>query len=123
MGFSQQLSRKGNYVTFMIMILILSTRFIEIEAMRPLKEDQLAMQKWLFLESLPKRGPATGTGASPCTFIPKSSKGRCTMEVKAVGIDKGSSAVVALPVSDNNNIQVVPSSKSIAKNDQVLHRV
>ena len=107
------------------MVVILSTSFIEIEAMRPLKEDQLARQNWLFLESLPKHNSASPshTGPSSCTYIPKSSKGRCTMEIKVAGIGKGLGPVVAPPVSVKNDIQVVRSSKSIVKNDQVLHRV
>ncbi|KAL9239728.1 hypothetical protein vseg_014022 [Gypsophila vaccaria] len=74
-------------MTIILIIVVLIISFDQIEAMRPLKEEQ---QKWLLLESLPK-GPTKPSKANPCTNIPKSGgKGHCAFlsEMHFSGVTK-----------------------------------
>ena len=52
--------------------------FQEVGAMRPLQGD-LWFKKNLIIQSLPKGGPVGNPSSNPCTFIPGTSHGRCTL--------------------------------------------
>ncbi|CAI9091435.1 OLC1v1026469C1 [Oldenlandia corymbosa var. corymbosa] len=58
----------------------------QVEGGRPLLriEQPWLMKDHLIIQSLPRGSPTTPTG-NPCTHIPKSSKGRCTMQVEVDG--------------------------------------
>ncbi|KAL3520936.1 hypothetical protein ACH5RR_019085 [Cinchona calisaya] len=61
-----------------VMLFITLISFQEVEAMRPLVGD-LWFKKNLIIQSLPKGSPVNTPSPNPCTFIPGSSNGRCTL--------------------------------------------
>ena len=90
----------------MIILVFLVMRFDKIEAIRILKYENELRQTWLLFESLPK-GSASSTGASTCTFIPKSGKGRCAMEIKGFGVGTEHRLGATPPTNSKDGIQVV----------------
>lgn len=107
MGIFQKSLRGCYNVEFVIIILVfLAMRFDKIEAIRILKDENESRQTWLLFESLPK-GSASSTGASPCTFIPKTGKGRCAMEIEGARVGTEHRLGAAPPTNSKDGIQVV----------------
>nr|POE75860.1 hypothetical protein CFP56_05127 [Quercus suber] len=48
----------------------------QVGAMRPLDGEQWLKKESLLLQSV-QRGPVTGSGPNPCTYIPGRNKGNC----------------------------------------------
>jgi hypothetical protein len=77
---------KNNYFTIMLIFNILCVLgFHEVLAMRPINGEPW-LNKILAMQSLQKGTPTPPSGPNPCTNIPGSSRGRCTLsEINVAG--------------------------------------
>ena len=64
-----------NVLTVLLFVTIIFASS-QVGAMRPLEGAQWLKKESLLLQSV-QRGPVTGSGPNPCTYIPGRNKGNC----------------------------------------------